>query len=1278
VRVGSTEGERGWLRRLGDVVGPHKVWLILGLGGGIGAQLTLALTPLIHRHVIDNVIVARAGGIEPWLILLVGAGFGRFALVVAQRYAGGRVSLQVQYDLRTAIFSHLQRLDFARHDELHTGQVVSRAITDLNAVQQMLGFLPQLLSQFVFFVSALMIMLLLSPLLAAVALVATPLMFLVAVKLRDVIYPATWDSSQKAGVVAGVVEEVVSGVRIVKGFGQEQRELARLGRAAQSLYAARVRALRLRARYGATLQSLPALAQVGILAIGGWLAIEGQLTLGTFLVCVGYVTQLQTPTRLLANMFIIAQQGRASAERIFELLDSTPTVRERKDATALDVRGGEVEFDGVRFGYLRSEPVVRDLTLTVRSGEAVALVGTAGSGKSTVAMLLPRFYDVQEGAIRIDGRDIREVTLHSLRERIGIVFEDSFLFSDTVRANIAYGRPDATLEQIIAAAQSAEAHEFIAALPHGYDTVVGEQGLTLSGGQRQRVALARALITDPAILVLDDATSAVDTRIEMEIQATLRRLMKGRTTILIARRRSTLHLADRICLMDGGSVADAGTHDELMARSRLYRQMLSGPGSEEGEADLDPEDIVRDTRVDGVTPELWERDDEIGIEEAMRTAGRLQRPAGGGGGGGGGVGMGGGGGHGFGGPALSMAMALEPTPELYAKIAALPPPNDRPDMAVDRAAQDEVRFRFLRFVRPWGWQLAVGALLVAIDSVVQISGPAIIRTGIDGGVVGGAMNVVLAAAATFLFVALVGWIDHMAQTFITGRTAERVLYALRIRIFAHLQRLSLSYYDQELGGRIMTRMTSDVEALTNVMQQGLVTALTSLVTCAGVAVTMLLLEPRLGLATMAVAVPLAIGAGFFRHYSRRAYDDARERISLVNADLQERVSGVRVTQAFVREGHNDRRFAGLAHGYFDARMRAQTAIAALWGYIQLLSDVAAAIVLGVGAVLIADGSLTTGVLIAFLLYLSIFFTPIQQLSMVFDSYQQAAVALSRIGELLATPTGVPDANDAIRIPDGLRGRIELRGVRFAYARTLEEALRGVDLTIEPHETVAFVGETGAGKSTILKLVARYYDVTGGSVLIDGHDIRALDLTEYRHHLGVVPQEPYLFAGTVRDNIAYGRPDATEAEVEAAARAVGAHDVVATLPGGYRHVIGERGRTLSIGQRQLLALARALIVDPDILLLDEATSNLDLATEARVTAAMGVAARGRTTLLIAHRLPTAARADRIVVMDHGTVAEIGTHTSLLSRGGIYARLWSAFADGQSAPPQVRPAAASVAS
>ncbi|HSR23225.1 MAG TPA: ABC transporter transmembrane domain-containing protein, partial [Candidatus Eisenbacteria bacterium] len=519
-------------------------------------------------------------------------------------------------------------------------------------------------------------------------------------------------------------------------------------------------------------------------------------------------------------------------------------------------------------------------------------------------------------------------------------------------------------------------------------------------------------------------------------------------------------------------------------------------------------------------------------------------------------------------------------------------------------------------------------LLVVLDGVATVAGPSLIRLGIDEGVLRGAQWVVFAAAAAFLVVAVLDWADTIAMTFLTGRTGERVLYALRVRIFAHLQRLALSYYDRELGGRIMTRMTSDVEALTQLLQTGLVTALASVVTCTSIAVALLLLEPRLGLATLTVVVPLLAGTALFRRYSGRAYRESRERVAIVNADFQEGVAGVRVAQAFVREGRNHDRFALLSRGYLRARLRAQVALATYFPFVAFLSDLGTAIVLTVGGVLIAQGALSPGVLIAFLLYLGLFFSPIQQLSQVLDSYQQAAVALSRIGELLAVPTDTPEARDPVWPPDRLRGEVELREVRFAYPGVESEALRGVDLRIEPGETVAFVGETGAGKSTILRLVARYYDVTGGVVLVDGVDVRRFDLGAYRSHLGVVPQEPFLFAGTIRDNIAYGRPGATDAEVEAAARAVGAHEVITRLPGGYLHVVGERGRTLSIGQRQLLALARALLVDPDVLLLDEATSNLDLATEARVAIAMGIAARGRTTLLIAHRLPTAARADRI--------------------------------------------------
>ncbi len=1252
--------QSGWIRRLIGYLLPRRRNVIIAFGAAIAGMVVAALTPVLERLIVDDVVLGRHRPLAPWLALLVAAGLFRFGAAHLRRFVGGRVALDLQFDLRNDIYERLQRLDFARHDELRTGQLVSRAISDVNVVQGLLAFLPLVSGNLVMLVVSLVIMAVLSPLLTVVALLVVPAVFLLGLRLRTTVYPSSWDAQQKAGEVAGVVDEAVTGVRVVKGFGQEQRELGRLVQASQSLFGSKLRALRIQAKFAASLQAIPPLGQVGVLALGGWLAINGRITLGTFLAFSSYLLQMVAPVRMFSGLLTQSQQARASAERIFELLDSNPVVTERPGAAELPRPLGQLTFDDVTFGYLRSEPVLRGFSLSVAPGETVALVGASGSGKSTVALLLPRFYDVQGGAVRVDGVDVRDLTFESLRSQIGVVFEEPFLFSDTVRANIAYGRPEASDEEVTAAARAAEAHQFIMALPRGYDTTLGEGGLTLSGGQRQRIALARALVTDPRILVLDDATSSVDSRVEEEIHATLRRLMEGRTTLLVAHRRSTLRLADRIALVDGGTVVDSGTHDELMGRSSLYRTLLAGPGSDfEGvEADRTEESPEPGA---GVTPSAWRpSEDEAPLAPTLLSGagdgpgGALGHGLGGHGLGGHGMGRGMGGGmsHGMGGAMLT------PTPDLLSAVAALPPAQESPGVDTEREAHHDPRFSLRRFLRPYRRQLCVGLALVVVDALASLAGPSLVRQGVDRGVVAGSEGALWAASLAFLTVTLVQAGNLWAQQRYTGRTAERLLLALRVRIFAHLQRLGVDYYDREMAGRIMTRMTTDVEALSTLFQQGLIHAVVSVFTFVGVAVVLVVMNVPLSLATMAVVVPLVVSTVWFRRRSARAYDKARERIATVNANLQEGLSGVRVTQAYAREDQNLLSFQRAAYDHLEARLGAQRLVATYFPFVEFLSQVATAVVLGVGSGLVGGGSLTAGELIAFLLYLNQLFPPIQQLSHVFDSYQQARASTTKIGELLATPSSTPPPAEPVK-PGRLSGAVRFDGVRFSYPGAAQEALAGVELSVEPGQTVALVGETGAGKSTIVKLVARFYDPTEGTVSVDGIDLRDLDLDAYRRQLGYVPQEAFLFSGTIRDNIAYGRADATDAEVEAAARAVGAHDFIANLAGGYLHHVTERGRSLSGGQRQLIALTRARLVDPAILLLDEATANLDLATEARVVRAMGLIARGRTTLLIAHRLQTAMGADRILVVDGGQIAEQGRHAELLAMGGRYAGMWRAF-------------------
>ncbi|MFI5047756.1 MAG: ABC transporter ATP-binding protein [Acidimicrobiia bacterium] len=1254
----------GWIRKLWPYLARHKKSAFIAFGVAIVGTALTTITPLITGWLIDNWVVAKDPKPPgPMITLLIVIGILQFAFAYIRRFVGARFGLDVQNDLRNALFERLQRLDFARHDELPTGQLVSRASSDLTLVQMLLNFLPMLAGNLVMLVMSLAVMLWLSPPLTLIALLAVPALLVVSLRLRKRMYPAQWDALQHAGIVAGVVDEAVTGVRVVKGFGQEDRELGSLKDTSRDLYRSRVRNVRIQAKYSSMLSVIPALGQVGVLALGGWLVINGEITLGTFTVFSSYLVQLLAPVRMFAQIISVSAQTRAAADRIFEVLDSNPIVTEKPDAVDLVVTGGAIDVDGIGYGYLASEPVLRDFTLHVAPGETVALVGSSGSGKSTVSMLLPRFYDVQRGSIRIDGTDVRDVTLDSLRNEVGVVFEDAFLFSDSVRNNIAYARPDATDADVERAARAAGAHNFIAALPKGYDTEVGERGFTLSGGQRQRIAIARAIITDPRILLLDDATSAIDAKTEEQIHATLREIMEHRTTILIAHRRSTLRLADRIVILEQGRAVEEGTLDELMATSERLRELLAGPGDDAEAADAHDadtggerraSDAVAETDIEvvrDVTPELWIRDESAGPVRAFVAVGPVGGGMGmmGGGGGGGGGGIGGG----------NVARALTSTPELEAQIAALPPADDDPRIDEEAEAVDHDDFRLGAFIRPYRRPLFVGFVLVAIDTVLTLLGPLFVRGGLNKGVIEGSERAVLIASFLFLMATIGDWLLTWGYTRYTGRTAERVLFGLRIRIFSHLQRLGLDYYDREMAGRVMTRMTTDVDTLSNLLQSGLINALVSILSLVGVMIVMFFFSPQLTLAVLTIMPPLIFLTVWFRRRSRRAYERARDAISNVNAEFQENLSGIRVTQAYTREGRNIESFKSTTDSYLQARLTAQRLQAFYFPLIQFVSVLADAIVLGYGGSLVHAGAIGVATVVTFILYLDQFFTPIQQLSQVFEQWQQAATSLGRIDELMQTPCSTPEADNPLPAHD-LTGAIRFEDVRFGYASTGQEILHGVNVTIAPGETVALVGATGAGKSTIVKLVARFYDVTGGRVLVDGVPVTELDLGEFRRRLGYVPQEPFLFSGTIRDNIAYGRPDASDAEVERASRAVGAHEFVADLPGGYLHPVTERGRSLSAGQKQLICLARAELVDPAILLLDEATANLDLSTEARVQRAMGLVASGRTTLLIAHRLPTARTADRILVIDDGMIVEQGTHDELVELGGSYAGLWESFA------------------
>lgn len=579
--------ELGWIRRLLPVIKHHRSPLIRGAVAGLIALVLQVAVPAVVRSAIDSAITGSNSNLTRWVLILLGLGLGRFVFGLTYRYSLFQLAWNVETDLRALLYDHLTTLSFSYYDRTQSGQVISRANSDIRSIQILLAYAPLIMMSGLAFVLAFGFMLTIHVPLTLVALSMLPFVYVFGQRLRTTVFPLTWVSQARMAELATIVDENVNGTRVVKSFAAEERQVNLLARAADHLKWANVQAIRTRAHYNPFIEALPRLGMALVLLYGGILAIDGKVSIGTLFAFNAYVIMMQAPFRMFGFILLQAQRASASATRIYEVLDEPAEIHDVPGAPDMERPHGLIVFDDVHFTYANAAtsvdngatperlPVLTGLDLSVAPGETIAIVGRTGSGKSTIARLLTRFYEVDSGSISIDGNVVTDVSVASLRHNIGLVFDEPFLFSTSIRDNIAYGLPNADLADVTDAATAAQAHQFIDDLSDGYDTVVGERGYTLSGGQRQRIAIARTLLENPPILVLDDATSAIDVTVEAAIHDALHDLLDNRTTILIAHRLSTIALADRVILLEDGKVAATGTHAELLATEPRYVQILA-------------------------------------------------------------------------------------------------------------------------------------------------------------------------------------------------------------------------------------------------------------------------------------------------------------------------------------------------------------------------------------------------------------------------------------------------------------------------------------------------------------------------------------------------------------------------------------------------------------------------------------------------------------------------------------------------------------------------------
>ncbi|MGH2457735.1 MAG: ABC transporter ATP-binding protein, partial [Chloroflexota bacterium] len=1111
------------------VLGTHVIQILLSLV--LPILLKTAIDSGLENHDFHMLVVAAVATIAVTIV--------RSLIWYTVTYNYTNLATSVSFEIRDRLYEKIQRNSMSFHLRSHSGDLFALSSTDVTAVENFLNSgLNQAMNTFVLCTALFIVLVRLDAYLTLIALPTVPFVAALALVYARLARERSRRIQNLYGQVATTLQENLTGMRVVKAFAGEDRETTKFTEKVDDLFHASMRATTLNALVFPAMTFVTAIGIGLVLWFGGQQVIDGRLSLGSLVAFIAYLTMLVNPVRQLGIMINQVSDAMAGGERIHRILDGKDEIEPLDEPTAKPemppIRGG-IELERVTFSYHAGRPVLDQVNLVVNPGDVVGMVGLTGAGKSTLTSLLARFYDPDAGEIRIDGIDLRNVRLDSLRRQIGAVFQDPFLFSASIADNIRFGRPSASLSEVKDAANAACLHDFIETLPDGYDTPLGERGVTLSGGQRQRLSLARALLIEPAILILDDTTSALDPVTAAEVWRRIQARRRDRTTIIIASRLASVREADRIFVLDQGRIVESGRHAELAERTGLYSQLWRQQASQ-------ADDVIDHERLragNGAVASLAHHEDPAIIPKA---------------------------------PVLTKGGKRD--------VLAL---NTEDDMILGTAYDSRLMARLAMFATPFKALLGATGAAMTVSSLISLAGPFIQKQVIDIPLVNGDIRALHLLVFAFVGAALVQMVSGMGYNYLLNRAAYEVLRLLRLHLFRHLQALDLSFYDRYKVGRLLSIMSGDVNAISNVLSSGILQSLADVIILVGIIVTILALDARLSLLCFALLPLIGIVTHVLRSYIRNTFREWRRTSSILNGAIAEGIAGARVTQSFCRHAENRRRFDGLNRDFRGAVLRSTRISAAFAPTMDLISSLATGLILMVGGAMVLSGNLTTGALVAFLAYMTQFFTPIRDLSVRYNSLQAAMAASERIFALLDTQPAVMDAPDAVPLPT-VKGRVKFDHVQFGYNRD-RLVLHDLTLDIQQGEHVAVVGPTGAGKTSLISLACRFYDVTSGRVMVDDHSVEAVTQKSLRRQLGLVLQDPFLFSGTVSENLQFGRPNATRAEMEAACQAVGLHAFIASLPFGYSTVLSERGADLSAGQRQLLSFARALLADPRILILD---------------------------------------------------------------------------------------------